>query len=150
MRTTPPARKPATVARAMRRAIASHLKRPAARAIARRPATEEAWIRALCHDCGEVRFASSCARLYVDDDSGTARMSFPCPQCGVRSVRRLPAPAVNQLRLAGVAVRLLTRPAEADEAHGGPPLDELDAADFVRLLQRPGWEAHLHRGPRPI
>jgi hypothetical protein len=125
------------------RAIASHLKRPGGGAIARPPATEEAWIRVLCRDCGEVRFGSSSARLHVDADSGTARLSFPCPKCGVRSVRWLPAPVVNQLRRAGVAVRLLTRPAEADEVHVGPPLDELDAADFVRHLERPGWEAHL-------
>ena len=73
-------------------------------------------------------------------------MSFPCPECGVRSIRRLPAPVVSQLRRAGVAVRLLTRPAEADEVHHGPPLDELDAGAFVRLLERPGWEAHLPGG----
>jgi hypothetical protein len=101
------------------------------------------WIRARCRDCGEVRFGSFSARLHVDVASGTAHMSFPCPKCGVRSVRRLPAPVVDQLRQAGVAVRLLTRPAEADEVHDGPPLDELDAACFVRLLERPGWEAHL-------
>jgi hypothetical protein len=50
---------------------------------------------------------------------------------------------VHQLRQVGVAVRLLTRPAEADEAHDGPPLTDVDAADFVHLLERPGWEAHL-------
>ena len=75
-------------------------------------------------------------------------MSFPCPKCGVRSVRRLPPPVVEELRRAGVAVRLLTRPAEADEVHDGPPLDELDAAHFARLLGRPGWETHLPGGPR--
>ena len=107
---------------------------------------EPTLIRALCTDCGEVCFGSSSARLHVDADSGTASMSFPCPTCGMRSARTLPAPVVNQLRLAGVAVRLLTRPAEADEVHGGLPIDELDAADFVRLLDRPGWEAHLRGG----
>ena len=106
---------------------------------------EPTLIRALCHDCGEVCFRSSLARLHVDADSGRARMSFPCPKCGVRSARTLPAPVVNQLRRAGVAVRLLTRPIEADEAHAGPPLNELDAADFVRLMERPGWEADLQR-----
>jgi hypothetical protein len=50
---------------------------------------------------------------------------------------------VDQLRQAGVAVRLLTRPDEADEVHDGPPLNELDAAYFVSLLERPGWEAEL-------
>ena len=114
----------------------------------RPPATRTTWIRVLCRDCGEVCFASSSARIYVDADSGTARLSFPCPKCGVRSVRRLPAPVVDQLRQAGVAVRLLTRPAEADEAHDGPPLTDLDAADFVHLLEQPGWEAHLRGGPR--
>lgn len=117
------------------RALAFHQKRPESSAIARHPGAGEALIRVLCHDCGEVRFGSSSARLHVDADSGTARMSFACPKCGVRSVRRLPAPVANQLRLAGVAVRLLTRPAEADEVHVGPPLDELDVADFVRLLR---------------
>ena len=129
------------------RAIACHRKRPARSGIAPHPGTEEALIRILCRDCGEVRFGSSSARLHVDANSGTARMSFPCPKCGVRSVRCLPAPVVNQLRRAGVAVLLLTRPAEADEVHGGPPLDELDVADFVRLLEQPGWEARLRRGP---
>lgn len=125
------------------RANAFHRKRPGSSAIARQPGTDEVLIKVLCRDCGEVRFGSSSARLHVDADSGTARMSFPCPKCGVRSVRRLSAPVANQLRLAGVAVRLLTRPAEADEVHLGPPLDDLDVADFVRLLERPGWEAHL-------
>ena len=114
----------------------------------RRKPTGATWIRALCRDCGDVSFDSSSARVHVDADSGTARLSFPCPNCGVRSVRRLPAPVVDQLRQAGVAVRLLTRPAEADEVHDGPPLDELDVADFVHLLERSGWEAHLrHGGP---
>lgn len=110
--------------------------------------TVPTWIRALCRDCGEVRFASSLARIYVDAGSRTTRLSFPCPKCGVRSVLRLPAPVVDQLRQAGVAVRLLTRPAEADETHDGPPLTTVDAADFVHLLERPGWEAHLRGGPR--
>ena len=128
------------------RAIAFHRKRPGRSGMARHPDTEQAWIKILCRDCGEVRFGSSSARLHVDADSGTTRMSFPCPKCGVRSVRRLPAPVANQLRLAGVAVRLLTRPAEADEVHGGAPLDELDVADFVRLVEQPGWDAHLRGG----
>lgn len=128
------------------RALASHRKRPGSSGIARHSGTQEALIRVLCRDCGEVRFGSSSARLHVDADSGAAQMSFPCPKCGVRSVRRLPAPVANQLRLAGVAVNLLTRPAEADEVHVGPPLDELDIADFVRLLERPGWQAHLGGG----
>ena len=110
--------------------------------------TVPTWIRALCRDCGEVRFASSSARMYVDAGSRTTRLSFPCPRCGVRSVVSLPAPFVDQLRQAGVALRLLTRPAEADEAHDGPPLTAVDAADFVHLLERPGWEAHLGGGPR--
>ena len=112
------------------------------------PATGQTWIRVICGDCGEVRFAASSARIYIDADSGTARLCFPCPQCGVRSVRSLPAPVVDQLRQACVAVRLLTRPAEADEVHDGPPLTDLDAADFVHLLGQPGWEAHLRGGPR--
>lgn len=103
-------------------------------------------IRAICRDCGEVCFRSSLACLHVDDaDSGAARMSFPCPKCGVRSVLTLPEHVVTQLRRAGVAVRLLTRPTEADETHAGPPLDELDVADFARLLERPGWEADLQQ-----
>jgi len=114
----------------------------------RRKPPEPTLVRALCRDCGEVCFGLSLARLHVDADSGTARMSFPCPKCGVRSARTLPAPVVDQLRLAGIVVRLLTRPAEADEVHGGPTLDELDVADFVRLLELPGWEAHLRGGPR--
>ena len=109
----------------------------------RRKPTGPTWIRAVCLDCGEVSFDSSSARLHVEAGSGTARMSFPCPKCGVRSARRLPAPVVDQLRLAGVTVRLLTRPAEADEDHEGPPLTDLDAAAFVQLLERSGWEAHL-------
>jgi predicted RNA-binding Zn-ribbon protein involved in translation (DUF1610 family) len=103
------------------------------------------WIRIVCPDCGEVSFDASAARLHVDAGSGTARMSFPCPKCGVRSVRRLPDPIVDQLRQAGVTVRLLTRPDEADEIHDGPPLTDLDAADFVARLQQPGWEAQLRR-----
>ena len=114
----------------------------------RRKPPEPILIRALCRDCGEVCFGPSSALLHVDAESGTARVSYPCPKCGVRSARTLPAPVVNQLRRVGVAVRLLTRPAEADEVHDGPALDEVDAADFVRLLERPGWEAHLRGGPR--
>jgi hypothetical protein len=104
------------------------------------------WIRAVCQDCGDVRFVSSSARLHVDADSWATHLSFPCPKCGVRSVYRLPASVVEQLRQSGVAVGLLTRPAEADEVHDGPPIDELDAAGFVRLLEQPGWEAHLQTG----
>jgi hypothetical protein len=130
------------------RAIASRFSRSGRVPVARPPASDWIWIRALCRDCGEVRFESFSARVHVEADSGTNHMSFLCPKCGVRSVRRLPPSVVEQLRQAGVAVRLLTRPAEADELHNGPPLDDLDAADFVRLLGRPGWEAHLSGGPR--
>ena len=130
------------------RAIASRFSRPGPEPVARPPATDWSWIRAICRNCGEVRFGSFSARLHVEVDSGTAHMSFPCPKCGVRSVRRLPPPVVEKLRRAGVAVRLLTRPAEADEVHDGPPFDELDDARFARLLGRPGWETHLRGGPR--
>jgi len=119
------------------------LKRPERSRLARPAGTDRTWIRACCRNCGEVRFRSSLARLHVDAGSWMARMSFPCPKCGVRSARRLPAPEVDRLRQAGVAVRLLTRPAEADEVHDGPPLNEFDAAYFARLLEQPGWEAEL-------
>jgi hypothetical protein len=70
-------------------------------------------------------------------------MSFPCPKCGVRTARPLTTPIVDQLRRSGVAVAVFTRPAEADEVHDGPPLNELDAAYFVAILEQPGWEAEL-------
>lgn len=114
--------------------------------ILRPDATEPTWIRARCRDCGEVRFRSSLARLHADADSGTVRLSFPCPKCGVRSARRLPPSAVDQVRRAGVAIRLMTRPAEADEAHAGPPLNDLDAAEFARRLERPDWDANFGSG----
>jgi predicted nucleic acid-binding Zn-ribbon protein len=106
-------------------------------------ATEPTWIRACCRDCGEVRFQSSLARLHADTDAGTVRLSFPCPKCGVRSARRLPPSAVNQVRQAGVPIRLLTRPAEADEVHAGPPLNDLDAAEFARQLEQQEWDANF-------
>lgn len=121
-------------------------KRPERSRLTRPAGTDRTWIRACCRNCGEVRFRSSLARLHVDAGSGTARLSFPCPKCGVRSARRLPTSVVNQVRQSGVAIRLLTRPAEADEVHTGPPLNELDAAEFVRQLKRPEWEADLRGG----
>ena len=69
---------------------------------------------------------------------------LPLPEMW-RAQRPQARPGREPLRRVGVAVRLLTRPAEADEIHDGPALDEVDAADFVRLLEArmgsppPGW-----------
>ena len=106
-------------------------------------ASDPITIRATCPDCGDVRFPSGALTIHIAAGSGDAHVSYLCPDCGIRTAQRVPGAVLDTLRRAGVRVRCHTRPAEADEAHNGPPISAAEVAAFASALRHPGWEAKL-------
>ena len=110
----------------------------------RRTAVDPTSIRACCPDCGDVRFSADLLTVHVHA-SGAAHVSYPCPRCRRRTAHGIPAAVAETLRRAGVAVRGLAHPAEADEVHSGAPINDDDVATFVAGLAVPDWQAELSR-----
>jgi hypothetical protein len=100
-------------------------------------------IRAHCAGCGDVRFPAAAITVHADTSRGTSHVSYACPRCGVRSAVQVPTAMADMLRQQGSSVWILTRPAEADEVHDGPPFTEAEVTAFAAALQHPGWEAEL-------
>ena len=102
----------------------------------------ETLVRATCQKCGEVVFPVNRLTVHILD-SGASHVAYRCPDCGVRSTQSVPLSVTTTLCRVGVSVRPLTRPAEVDEPHGGPPITEQDVTAFVEELSRPDWQAEL-------
>lgn len=100
-------------------------------------------VKARCPGCATVRFPIAAAALHIDPSTRAAHVSFLCPGCGFRVAQRVTDDDAVSLRDAGVPVRPLTRPAEADEPHDGPALTEYDLIVFAAALHGPGWLAEL-------
>ena len=106
--------------------------------------TTEATIVISCPDCGQVRVKAALVTVLVNAGPGAAaHVTFACPGCRLRTTNQLAPDALGALRGVGVPLRLLTRPAEADEAHDGPPLSSYDIDAFCAAMDHPAWPNRL-------
>jgi hypothetical protein len=112
-----------------------------ARAIAEQGATAEGpTVVTTCPDCGTVRVPARSVVVLVENGSRrVVRATFACPECRRRTTHRLEPMILGGLRALGAPFRLLTRPAEADEIHDGPPLTAEDVDDFCVAMEDPAW-----------
>jgi predicted RNA-binding Zn-ribbon protein involved in translation (DUF1610 family) len=93
-----------------------------------------------CPECGEVRVDVHAVSVLVDEGTPDAvRLAFSCPMCRRNTATRIHRAAFGALRIAGASFRLLTRPAEADEVHHGPPLTAADVDAFCTAMDDPAW-----------
>lgn len=105
---------------------------------------EAATVVTTCPDCGPVRVGARSVVVFVDAGAaGAVRVAFACPACRPRTTHQLERKVLPALRAIGVSVRLLTRPAEADEAHDGPPLTTADVDAFCAAMEDPAWPRSL-------
>ena len=112
-----------------------------ARAVAETDATTEGpTVVTTCPDCEVVRVpARSVVVLVETGPPRVVRVTFACPVCRRRTTHRLEPVVLGGLRALGVPFRLLTRPAEADETHNGPPITAEDIDDFCAAMEDPAW-----------
>lgn len=102
--------------------------------------TRQTTVVTTCPDCGEVRVDVRTVTVLVDEGApGAVRLAFGCPNCRRGTATRIHRSAFAALRIAGASFRLLTRPAEADEAHHGPPLTTDDVDTFCTAMDDPAW-----------
>lgn len=101
---------------------------------------EQTTVVTTCPDCGEVRVDIRSVTMLVNEGAPDAiRLVFACPMCRRATATRLHSPGFAALRIAGASVRLLTRPAEADEVRQGPPLTAADVDAFCTAMDDPAW-----------
>lgn len=101
---------------------------------------EQTTVVTTCPDCGEVRLDVRAVTVLVDEGApDAARLAFACPMCQRATATRIQPAGFTALRSAGASFRLLTRPAEADEAHHGPPITADDIKAFCRAMDDPAW-----------
>ncbi len=101
---------------------------------------EQTTVVTTCPDCGEVRLDVGAVTVLVDEGAaGAVRLAFACPMCRRGTATRIQRAGFGALRSAGASFRLLTRPAEADEAHQGPPLTAHDLDAFCSAMDDPAW-----------
>src|SRR5688500_10064763 len=112
-----------------------------AKAIVEQAATTEGpTVVTTCPDCEVVRVPARSVVVLVEPGSPTVvRVTFACPVCVRRTTHRLEPTVLGGLRALGVPFRLLTRPAEADEIHDGPPITAGDVDDFCAAMDDPAW-----------
>jgi len=91
-------------------------------------------IKATCPSCGDVELSRDQVRLVVHPVHELSFYGFTCTRCG-QDVRK-PAgdEVVRLLTLGGVIAERVVVPAEALEAHTGPPIGADEVLDFVSWL----------------
>lgn len=106
--------------------------------------TNEATVVTSCPDCGVIRVGARAVTVLVDAaPEGTIQATFACPTCERRTTQRIGREVLGGLRAIGVSFRLLTRPAEADEVHDGPPITAEDVEAFSAAMDDPAWRPSL-------
>lgn len=82
-------------------------------------------IRVCCPDCGPRTLTREQVQLVISTVPHASRYSFTCPSCRAWVSRPADPPAVVEL-CGWVPVIHEVAPAELDEPHLGPPIDEDD------------------------
>ena len=93
-------------------------------------------IRATCPTCGGVELRSSDIRLTVCNKAGLSWYAFDCDGCEQEIRKPADGRVIALLVSGGVRAELWEVPAEALEAHDGPPLTWDDLVDFGVALER--------------
>lgn len=88
---------------------------------------------------GAIRYGQGHEEGGRNGTPDAVRLVFSCPMCRRNTATRIHRAAFGALRIAGASFRLLTRPAEADEVHHGPPLTADDVDAFCTAMDDPAW-----------
>lgn len=83
-------------------------------------------IATTCHNCGEVTLSPTAIVVEVRLPAVECSFSFRCPSCNEVVDRLCHPTTAEQLTACGVALKLVTSPAELTEHHDGPPLRYAD------------------------
>lgn len=104
-------------------------------------------IKATCPHCGEVDLTADDIVLRIGAAPASNTYGFTCPVCTEYVEKTADERVIRLLLSGGVLPVPVHIPAEALEAHQGPPLTYDDLLTFHEILQSDGWEREL-LGPR--
>lgn len=102
-------------------------------------------IKATCPGCGEVDLTPEEILLRVANTGTNSNYGFSCPACGDFVQKPADSRVVRLLLSGGVIPVSLDIPAEALEAHYGPPLTYDEILSFHELLESENWFDQLSR-----
>lgn len=99
-------------------------------------------IKGVCKTCDvEVYLPAPDVTVYQTGE--TLNYRFRCPDCGWITAKPSSLHVALLLLEAGCGFEQITRPAEVDEPHDGPPITETDYLDFKLDLWRTNPLAEL-------
>jgi predicted RNA-binding Zn-ribbon protein involved in translation (DUF1610 family) len=98
-----------------------------------------ATIKATCPLCGEVDLTAGDVALRIGAPFPRNTYCFSCPDCGDFVEKAADDRVVRLLLSGGVMPTLMNLPAEALEAHEGPPINHDDLLTFHEMLESSQW-----------
>jgi predicted RNA-binding Zn-ribbon protein involved in translation (DUF1610 family) len=107
-----------------------------------------ATIKATCPLCGEVDLTAAEVALRMGASYPRNTYCFSCPDCGDFVEKAADERVVKLLLSGGVMPTLINVPAEAMEAHEGPPITHDDLLTFHEMLKDDEWQFQLTEPPR--
>ena|SRR2546421_233022 len=102
-------------------------------------------IKATCPVCGEVDLTADDILLRIGASQDSNTYGFTCPDCGEFVQKPADDRVIRLLLSGGVMPMLVHVPAEALEAHSGPPINHDDLLAFHELLDTEDWYEGLGR-----
>jgi rRNA maturation protein Nop10 len=100
-------------------------------------------IKATCPSCGEVDLTADDILLRIGAAQDANTYGFTCPLCGGFVEKPADERVIRLLLSGGVIPMLVHVPAEALEAHTGPPISHDDLLEFHEMLESDDWLAGL-------
>lgn len=100
-------------------------------------------IKATCPGCGEVDLTAEDILLRIGANAAGNTYGFSCPDCTDFVEKPADERIVRLLLSGGVMPVLIQVPAEAMEAHEGPPISHDDLLSFHEVLQTDDWFEQL-------
>ena len=101
-------------------------------------------IKATCPQCGEVDLTAEDVLLRIGGNKTSNTYGFSCPTCAEFVEKPADERVVRLLLSGGVMPVLVHVPAEALEAHDGPPISHDDLLAFHEMLGRDDWMDELY------
>lgn len=93
-------------------------------------------IRATCPICGDVELKPSQLRLMVCNRAEFSTYTFDCPTCNDEVKKPADEEVIALLLSGGVVAKAWRIPAEAFEAHAGPPINHDDLLELHLELEK--------------